>query len=109
MKQHVATVLRFFDLDHPVKVSLFLIEILPFVGLGYAVTGRRPTVIHDVETGEYDYLFERLSLADRVIYLAGEFYLSGHLIRGVKQSLLKRTKEKLIVRAKTKLLAGGKS
>jgi hypothetical protein len=99
----IKPILKFFDLDHPVKVAFFAAEIIPIVGIIYAIVGHRPNVAKDAVTGEDVYMFEKLTIVDRLIYLFGEAFLSGHLVRGAKQSILARMTDNLMVRAKRSL------
>ena len=80
--------LRVLDLDNPGKAMCMMLELLPLVGLGYALIGIRLTCEVHPETGERQFFFEKLSPLDRAIYFAGEFYASGHLLRAIKHELL---------------------
>ncbi|TAK04098.1 hypothetical protein EPO34_03010 [Patescibacteria group bacterium] len=80
--------LRVIDLDNPGKAVCLMIELLPLVGMTYAIIGLRPTYDMHPETGKRQFFFEKLSALDRVIYLAGEFYASGHVMRAIKQEIL---------------------
>ncbi len=71
------------DLDSKEKVATALIELVPFVGLGYAVAGKRLEIKKDGETGKRSVELTDISGFERVIYLAGELMGSGHVMRGV--------------------------
>lgn len=80
--------LRVLDLDNPGKALCLAVELVPLVGILYAVIGLRPTCDVSPETGERQFFLEKLTALDRLIYLLGEFYFSGHLMRAVKHHLL---------------------
>ena len=67
----------FLDLDTVPKVTSFVAELVPFVGLGYAIIG-------------YNLAGQKLKIVDRGLYLAGEFMASGHLLRAFKGNIAKQ-------------------
>lgn len=81
-------VLEFLDLDTREKVFAAVLEVIPYVGAVYAVTGRRIAFDRDPKTGAPIPKLEKISLTDRGLYLAGELLISGHVLRGIKQAVL---------------------
>ncbi|MBU4452911.1 hypothetical protein KKH24_01515, partial [Patescibacteria group bacterium] len=76
-------VLEFLDLDTREKVFAAALEVIPYVGAVYAVTGRRIMFDRDPKTGVPIPKLEKISLTDRGLYLAGELLISGHVLRGI--------------------------
>jgi len=78
----VMGILRFLDLDTKEKGSMALIEVVPTVGLWYALLGRRIRINKDKTIS-----LERINVLQRGYYLAGELLVSGHIIAGISDSI----------------------
>lgn len=65
------------ELDTVPKVTSFAAELVPFVGIGYAIVG-------------YNLAGQKLKLVDRGLYIAGEFLASGHILKAVKSSVAQK-------------------
>ncbi len=100
----VMATLEFLDLDSAEKGVEFVFELIPFVGLGYAVLGKRLKIEVDKKTGERSLSFEEISNLDRVLYAAWEFYGSGHIAKGIKEAVKKKG-AKLFAKEAAELLA----
>ena len=82
-------VLEFLDLNTREKVFAATLEVVPYVGAVYAVTGKR-LVFDRSESGAPIPKLEDISWTDRGLYLAGELLISGHVLRGIKQAVLSK-------------------
>lgn len=89
IKKGVKEILAFFDLDSGPKAVEALIEVVPYVGAVYAILGRRLSLEKNPETGATTPTLAKISLAERALYIVGEFLVSGHAMRGVKNSVIK--------------------
>ena len=76
-KNLVHKTIIFLDLNTVPKITSFLAELVPFVGLGYAIIG-------------YNLAGQKLKLIDRGLYIAGEFLASGHVLKAIKGNLVKQ-------------------
>ena len=79
--------LEFLDLDTREKVFAAALEVIPYVGAVYAVAGKRLTFERN-ESGVPIPKLEDINWTDRGLYLAGELFVSGHVLRGIKQAIL---------------------
>ncbi|MBU0670540.1 MAG: hypothetical protein ABH835_03445 [Patescibacteria group bacterium] len=78
MKQsNFRKILIFLELDTVPKVTSFCAELVPFVGIGYAIVG-------------YNLAGQKLKLVDRGLYIAGEFLASGHILKAIKSSVAQK-------------------
>ena len=80
----IKKVLGFFDLDSKENAMEALIEVVPYVGAVYALTGRK------IEITKEGPKLEKISWTERGLYLAGELLISGHLLVGVRRSIVKQ-------------------
>lgn len=78
------------DLDTLEKAGAFAIELIPVVGLVYAVTGKRIIFEQDPSTGKRSVSAQDLSVGDRLVYIIGEVVGSGHILRGVKRAVARK-------------------
>lgn len=92
-----------FDVHTKAKAMEALLEVIPYTGAVYAVTGRRVRFEESEDVMPKPYL-EGMSWTDRGIYLAGEVFVSGHALRGLKEAVLKRG-AKTVAKEIGKLLA----
>ncbi|MFH1711707.1 MAG: hypothetical protein ABH846_00515 [Patescibacteria group bacterium] len=81
--------LELLDLDTKEKAMEALLEVIPYVGAVYAVTGKRIKIEKGADGLPRPQL-EDISWTDRGIYLAGELIVSGHIFRGIKDAILKK-------------------
>ncbi len=78
-------ILRFLDLDTKEKGLMALIEVVPTVGLWYAITGHRIKISKNQALS-----LEKITFLQRGYYLAGEFLVSGHIIAGISDSIRRK-------------------
>ncbi|MFH1536796.1 MAG: hypothetical protein ABID45_02310 [Patescibacteria group bacterium] len=81
MKNLFKKIINFLDLDTIPKFLSFLAELVPFVGIGYAIIG-------------YNLAGQKLKKIDRLIYIVGEIIASGHIINAVRHSVAKHGTKK---------------
>lgn len=81
-------VLEAVDLDSREKVLAALAEVIPFVGVLYAVTGRR-LAFERSDAGWPLPRLEKIDWTERGLYLIGELIGSGHVVVGVKRFVFK--------------------
>lgn len=84
-------VAEFVDLHTVENVMEFAMELFPFVGGTYAITGYRLDVREHPETKDRILELEEIGVLDRFLYGLGELMVSGHILRGIAKSIMKRT------------------
>ncbi|MFA6131368.1 MAG: hypothetical protein WC730_03870 [Patescibacteria group bacterium] len=87
LRDLLATSVEILDLESREKFLEAAIELIPYIGSMYAVTGRKITFDRHESTGLPIPHIEKISWTDRGIYLAGECLISGHLLVGIKNAL----------------------
>ncbi|MFH2062560.1 MAG: hypothetical protein ABIJ46_00190 [bacterium] len=92
----VKRVAEFLDLDTKEKIMAAALEVVPYVGLAYAVCGKRVEFFKDEVTGKRSVSFEDIDLIDRILYLAGEVLVSGHALRGAFHSVKREGLKKIL-------------